>query len=159
MTMNRQPDIHSDNQPDNQAGIQPDIQKEIKKIQHSEKFLRERKFMTILPLLILPFLLFIFMALGGGTAAGNTADTKQKNGINTSLPGPNLTKKKDKDKLGVYEEANKDSLKLHDQMKNDPYYRLEHPGSVVHSDSQGISPSSLQNILEHHAAKYGQPDF
>jgi conjugative transposon TraM protein len=134
MTKNMEPninpdinsDINSDNQSENQpeinSGNKPDIKKEIKKIQHSEKFLRERKFMTMLPLIIIPFLVFIFIALKGGTAVENPGGAKDKNGINTSLPGPNLNKRKDKDKLGVYEEANKDSLKLHDQMKNDPYY-------------------------------------
>jgi conjugative transposon TraM protein len=135
MNMNMEPDI----KPEINREINPDLKTDITKKGHSEKFLRERKFMTMLPLIILPFLVLIFIALKGGTAAGNTVGVKDKGGINTNLPGPNLNKRKDKDKMGVYEDASKDSLKLHEQMNNDPYYSLDKRIPPAFSRLQTIS--------------------
>lgn len=42
---------------------------------HSPKFLRQRKFFMVLPLLVLPFMTLMFWALGGGKV--NNADAEQ----------------------------------------------------------------------------------
>ena len=41
----------------------------MKNVQRSQAFLRKRKMMMVLPLLVLPFLTMAFWALGGGNAA------------------------------------------------------------------------------------------
>ena len=73
----------------------------------SGQLLRKRKLLLFLPLLVLPFLTFAFWRLGGGTG-----DPKQQvaanDGINTSLPGPDLKNDKPQDKLGVYEQHKRD---------------------------------------------------
>jgi len=88
----------------------------------SQKMQRQRKFLLVLPLLIIPFLAMAFWALGGGKNAG--ADDKAINpqGLNLELPGASLKDEKALDKLGYYDRAAADSVKLLEQMKNDPYF-------------------------------------
>ncbi|MFN8271932.1 MAG: conjugative transposon protein TraM [Chitinophagaceae bacterium] len=91
---------------------------------HSMKFLKRRKFLTVLPLLIIPFLTMAFWALGGGEGT-NEADKSlsKKQGINLQLPIAKLKDDKGQDKLSFYNKAQKDSLAFKDAVKNDPYYR------------------------------------
>lgn len=92
---------------------------------HSQKFLRQRKFFMVLPLLVLPFMTLMFWALGGGKVSQADAQNTKK-GFNMQLPGANLKDDKPLDKLSYYEQAASDSLKLEQQIKNDPYYKM-HP--------------------------------
>jgi conjugative transposon TraM protein len=102
----------------------------MKQKKHSQKFLRQRKFLLVLPLLVLPFLTLMFWALGGGKV--NQADAQQaQNGLNMQLPGANLKDDKPLDKLSYYEKAASDSLKLQQLMENDPYYRQRMDTSVL----------------------------
>jgi conjugative transposon TraM protein len=60
--------------------------------------------------------------LGGGQGADskNTANTA---GLNLQLPDANLKNDKNADKLSFYNEANADSLKREELLRNDPYYK------------------------------------
>ena len=91
---------------------------------HSLKFLRQRKFFVVLPLLVLPFMTLMFWSLGGGQVSQTEAQSPLK-GFNLQLPGANLKDHKTLDKLGYYEKAASDSLNLQKQIKNDPYYRMQ----------------------------------
>lgn len=122
---------------------------------HSPKFLRQRKFVTIVPLLTLPFLVIFFIALGGGKGKTTSTNGLHQAGFNTILPDAHFKKEKDKDKLGIYEETAKDSAKLVEQIKNDPYYKLE----TENADTIKNATNPLQNILEHNASAYHQPGF
>lgn len=89
----------------------------------SPQFLRKRKFLIVLPLLVLPFLTLLFWALGGGGASDVKAQQNaSKQGLNMELPNANLKDDKPLDKLSYYEKAASDSAKLEELMKNDPYY-------------------------------------
>ncbi|MEO7983261.1 MAG: conjugative transposon protein TraM, partial [Bacteroidota bacterium] len=74
-----------------------------------------------MPLLVLPFMTLMFWALGGGKVDRAIAQDPLK-GYNMQLPGANLENDKPLDKLSYYEKATSDSLKLEQQIKNDPYY-------------------------------------
>ena len=89
---------------------------------HSQKFLRQRKFLMVLPILVLPFLTLLFWLLGGGTINQATARQPQ-NGLNMQLPSANLKDDKPLDKLSYYEKATSDSLKWQRLMESDPYYQ------------------------------------
>lgn len=108
--------------------------------QQSQKFLRRRKFLVALPLLVLPFVTLAFWAMGGGRASGNNQAISQKSGLNLELPGPNL-KNDAIDKLGYYEKATTDSLRLKDEIQNDPYYKK----NIELADT--FSDRSVDNIL------------
>lgn len=73
----------------------------------SDEFLRKRKLLLFLPLLVLPFLTFAFWRLGGGTG-GSKQQITESIGINTSLPGPDLKNDKPQDKLSIYEQHKRD---------------------------------------------------
>jgi Conjugative transposon, TraM len=77
--------------------------------QESEQFLRKRKFLLVVPVIIFLFSAMAFWALGGGK--GNPGQGKAAQaGINTSLPGANLKDVKAQDKLSLYEQIRRDSI-------------------------------------------------
>ncbi len=82
---------------------------------------KQRKFLLVLPLLVLPFLTMAFWALGGGKAGQNAI--VQTKGLDTDLPEAQFKEQdKAKNKLAVYEAAKRDS------------------------SQNGISPAFLQSI-------------
>jgi conjugative transposon TraM protein len=102
----------------------------MKKKEQSQAFLKKRKMMLVLPVIVLPFVTMAFWALGGGK--GNEANaTVQTKGLNLNLPDAKL-KHADGDKLSFYEEAEKDSMKLMEQMRKDPFY-ISAPDTVISS--------------------------
>jgi conjugative transposon TraM protein len=107
------------------------------KEKHSVKFLRQRKMMLVLPVLIIPFVTMGFWALGGGQGQtkNNLADTNK--GLNLQLPDPNLKDDKNADKLSFYNEADADSLKRDELLRNDPYYKdsIANRQNTVFSDT------------------------
>ena len=64
---------------------------------------KQRKFLLVLPLLVLPFLTMAFWALGGGKAASQ-AITNNK-GLDTDLPEAQFKDKEKTDKMAVYQAA------------------------------------------------------
>ncbi|MES2276036.1 MAG: conjugative transposon protein TraM [Bacteroidota bacterium] len=70
---------------------------------------RKKAFMLVLPLLVLPFLALGFYALGGGKDAGVAVTGAQ--GINARLPGAQLAAGKGPDKLALYEQHQRDSVR------------------------------------------------
>ncbi len=95
-------------------------------IQHTTQFLRRRKFLLIVPVLTLPFLVLLFVALGGGKGTNESSANKTISGLNVKLPDAHFKKGNEKSKLSIYEEAGLDSAKWRDRIKNDPYYLLQH---------------------------------
>lgn len=90
---------------------------------HSAKFLRQRKMMVVLPLLAIPFITTAFWVLGGGKGIGNENQSNAVAGLNQQLPNANLKNDKNEDKLSFYKEADADSLKRVELLRNDPYYK------------------------------------
>jgi hypothetical protein len=76
----------------------------------SEEQKRKRKFYLALPFLILPFMTIAFWALGGGKYT-NQSDTaiNASAGLNTTLPNASFKDEKKRDKLALYQQAEKDS--------------------------------------------------
>lgn len=89
---------------------------------HSQKFLQQRRFYMVLPLLALPFITMIFWALGGGQ--GTPAQAQEvKSGLNLELPSAHFDKEDEMwDKFALYEQAKRDSIKYEEARRNDPYY-------------------------------------
>jgi conjugative transposon TraM protein len=92
---------------------------------YSARFLQQRKFYTILPLLALPFLTFFYWALVAKNAKKDQATTAEPTGLNTSLPDAFLKEGKPMDKLSYYQKAAEDSAKRTEQIKKDPYRNAE----------------------------------
>lgn len=95
-----------------------------KQLSHSAKFLRQRKFFMMLPLLVFPFMTFLLWSIGLiGTTETKAQGTVQK-GFNMNLPAPVSNKDSNWNKLRFYEQADKDSAKYRSLLKNDPYYNI-----------------------------------
>jgi conjugative transposon TraM protein len=77
--------------------------------QHTSEFLKERKFMMVIPLLILPFLTMGFWALGGGKQSGAFNAMAATQGLNATLPQAQFKDQKSQDKMDVYQNAKTDS--------------------------------------------------
>ena len=84
------------------------------------KKVKQRKMLMALPVLILPFLTLGFYAMGGGNVV--SPDEETKTGLNVKLPDPQIKEEKQMDKLSFYDKARKDSLKMAEWMRSDPYY-------------------------------------
>lgn len=107
---------------------------------HTAKFLRQRKFLTALPLLALPFLTLAFWALGGGSVTKSEA--KNGKGFNSDLPGVHFKNDKEPDKLSYYAQADQDSAKIRELKKNDPYYRFDTAADKGSLDEQRLGFNS-----------------
>src|ERR1022692_792903 len=124
---------------------------------HSEKFLRKRRFLMVLPMLIIPFITIMFAALGGGK--GSSSTTGQINGahgLNPELPNAHFKRGEEKDKMAFYEEAGKDSAKIIDAIKKDPYYKKD---STALKNPILNNHNGLESIFENSASKYSQGPF
>ena len=116
----------------------------MKDVQRSQAYLRKRKMMMMLPLLVMPFLTMAFWALGGGDVASN--EKIQTQGLNLKLPTPKLSYDFT-DKLSFYDQADKDSMKLAEEMRNDPYYRHQDSMKNVYlRELEQITPSPAEKL-------------
>ncbi len=120
----------------------------MKKVQQSQAYLRKRKMMLVLPLLVIPFLTMAFWALGGGQVRQNITTAKQP-GLNLNLPDAGMKDDDMADKLSFYDKADKDSLKKEEWMRTDPYYQQK-------QDTGFVAADELQLITQNTATKYNQ---
>jgi conjugative transposon TraM protein len=109
---------------------------------HSDKFLRQRKLMMALPVLVTPFLTLLFWSLDGGKGsyASSTIEVK---GLNPQVPNANLDNGLSLDKFSLYERAKRDSLRKAEAERTDPYYRLRTITEIQKRDSFGLINHSL----------------
>lgn len=110
---------------------------------------RKRKTMLVLPLLVIPFLTMAFWALGGGKGHSQAAGVEISQGLNPKLPDANLKEEKLLDKLGFYDKADKDSAKMAEWMRSDPYYNQK-------PDTETVSTYELEQLTQTTASKYNQ---
>jgi conjugative transposon TraM protein len=87
------------------------------------KMIRQRRFLLVLPLLALPFMTMLFWALGGGKVQNAEAQVKKQEGFNIKLPDAILKDDKPMDKMSYYDQAQLDSIKFQELVKNDPNYK------------------------------------
>lgn len=70
--------------------------------QHTTAFLKKRKFLLVLPLLVTPFITLAFWAMGGGSVAPKSMDST--NALNKELPGVNIPEEA-LDKMSLYNQV------------------------------------------------------
>lgn len=81
---------------------------------------RKRKFLIALPILTVPFLVLLFYTLGGGK--GNAAPNGPRlSALSTTLPDPLTDDQQPRDKLSIYQRADKDSAEIRQQQEYDPF--------------------------------------
>ena len=77
-----------------------------------------------LPVLAIPFMTMFFWALGGGKGIV-AADSSGFAGLNMKLPDAKFNEELNTwDKLSLYQKAKRDSLKMSQAKKSDPYFKL-----------------------------------
>lgn len=117
-------------------------------VQRSQAFLRKRKMMMVLPLLVIPFLTMAFWALSGGQGKKEIVGTKQE-GLNLNLPDAKMKDDNLTDKLSFYDKADKDSAKMEEWMRTDPYYKQN-------EDTSFLPVNELEALTQNSASKYNQ---
>jgi conjugative transposon TraM protein len=124
-------------------------------INGSPAFIKKRNFLLILPVLSLPFLIILFFILGGGKSKTTLFSGQKQSGLNLQLPDAHFDKKKEPDKLGLYEASNKDSMKRRMALKNDPY-RVD----SLKEEAPGLGkPDVLKNILDKTSERFPGQDL
>jgi conjugative transposon TraM protein len=92
---------------------------------HTKQFLQKRRFIMVLPVLVTPFLILIFWALGGGQGTATYGMETKKAGLNLELPNAQFKENNSAwDKLSLYQKAQRDSIKFSEAKRNDPYFKL-----------------------------------
>lgn len=87
---------------------------------YSARFLQQRKFYTMLPVLVLPFVTLIYWVLfvkGSKTQQ----QTTQSQGLIMSIPDAMLKENNQVNKLSFYQRAAADSAKFNELIRKDPY--------------------------------------
>jgi len=127
--------------------------------EHSQQFLKQRRFLTVLPLIVLPFLILLFWLLGGGTVAQAKSIAKT-GGLNTQLPDANLKNQSALDKLSFYAMADRDSVKRDEQLRMDPNYKQEvHTNEKLKPNSSDESDYLLNQKIARLQRQVDQPDY
>ena len=120
----------------------------MKNVRQMQPAVRKKRLMLVLPLLIIPFLTMAFWAMGGGKGSPAKMQTTIQ-GLNLNLPDPKQKDEKFPDKLSFYDKAEKDSLKLAEYMRSDPYYK-EKPDTMLPVNNE------LEELTQTTASKYNQ---
>jgi len=81
---------------------------------------RQRRLMLMIPVLALPFLTVMFIALGGGKSEPTEDAGPEKTGFNLHLPDAEVKNNKSISKMDYYNQAQRDSLKFQELIRNDP---------------------------------------
>lgn len=109
---------------------------------HSAAFLKRRKFLMVLPILVLPFITMAFATLGGGT--GKTSVDPEKKGLNLILPDADFKKEIPQDKMSLYNQAARDSAKFGRQQHID----RDNAGFSFTGSGAGFQPDPNETAIQ-----------
>ncbi|HUH19370.1 conjugative transposon protein TraM [Albibacterium sp.] len=107
----------------------------------SAETLQKRKFLMVLPLLILPFVTLAFWSLGGGKNTMPTSIPENQTGFNMDLPAAKFDKSEKQDKLSIYEASEKTNVLTNDS-GGDIFNSLAFPNSnetLLNSNEEKIN--------------------
>lgn len=110
----------------------------------TEKQKKQRKFFLVLPALVLPFITCLLWAIGI-IGESDAKASGLKGGLNMKLPDAHLTDNNSWNKLSFYEQAEKDSAKYREALKNDPFFQKS-KDSVTAFSGVGNSPLSYNSL-------------
>lgn len=103
---------------------------------HSEHFLKQRRFYSFLPLVLLPFITVFYGVIVSKINKNQGPALAEKQGLNTSLPDAIINQDKLINKLSYYEKAAQDSAKRAQLLKKDPYFQ----------DSLAPAPATMEGV-------------
>lgn len=91
--------------------------------QPSPQKIRQRNFLLVFPVLVLPFITFLLWSVGVIGQKERKLIVKQQSGFKMDLPDAVNTKDSNWNKLQFYEQADKDAASRRKQLRGDPYYK------------------------------------
>ncbi|MEN5232516.1 conjugative transposon protein TraM [Sphingobacterium faecium] len=100
---------------------------------------KKKKFLLVLPVICVPFLVLMFWLLDGGTST--TVIAAENPGLNSSLPNSGSDTNDNNSKLDYYNEAEKDSLRWLELVRSDPNYNLAGGDLEDSLESYGLNTS------------------
>ncbi|CDT07210.1 putative Bacteroides conjugative transposon TraM protein [Sphingobacterium sp. PM2-P1-29] len=100
---------------------------------------RKKKFLLVLPVLFVPFLILMFWLMDGGK--GSKVIAAENPGLNTNLPNSGEDSNEQNSKLDAYNEAEQDSLRWLELVRSDPNYSLNHMELRDSMDNYGLNTS------------------
>jgi hypothetical protein len=116
---------------------------------------KQRKFLLVLPLLILPFLTLGFYALGGGKA--DVSRQVQQQGINTQLPEAQFKNEKQQTKMGLYDQAARDSVSASNAAVNPAFgFKDENAGQSATVSKPGLTADDHEQEIKQKLAQIRQ---
>lgn len=89
---------------------------------------KQKLMLIALPLISLPFIIFLFWSLDGGKG-NKEKDIPTSPGLNMQLPSANLKNDSTENKLSFYGQAEKDSARLKEALREDPYRQQDNDTS------------------------------
>ena len=114
--------------------------------QHTPKFLKERKFLVVIPLLIIPFLTMAFWALGGGRQSPEAIQNTNAQGLNTTLPQAQFKDQKAQDKMGIYQTVKTDSANSANSGVSESFIRSMGLAAVSAAHTDSVTQRSTDNL-------------
>jgi conjugative transposon TraM protein len=102
-------------------------------MQHTSQFLRKRKFLLFLPIVIIPFMTLLLWSMGFGRSTQTEVD--KHTGININLPSPVIDQNAPTDKLSLYQKADADSIKRMSMQEYDSL-NFPHPPKDMHDNDK-----------------------
>lgn len=109
---------------------------------YTQKYLRQRNFLLVMPILVAPLITFLLWSTGivGNTKKDDNALHKS-NGLNMTLPSASTAKDSSYNKLNFYEAADKEAARRAALAKSDPYYQLSplHDEEVIDTNLLPVS--------------------
>ncbi|RYU90948.1 conjugative transposon protein TraM [Mucilaginibacter terrigena] len=114
--------------------------------QHTPEFLKERKFLVVMPLLILPFLTMAFWALGGGKQSNSAFATSYAQGLNTTLPQAQFNDQKAQDKMGIYQTVKTDSANSANSGVSDSFIQSMGLDASKDGHTDAVTQQSTANL-------------
>ncbi len=109
--------------------------------------LRKRKFLLVLPVLVIPFLLIFFYVMGVGKKDNPNSLNQKPAGLNTRLPDAQFKKVREKSKMGLYDEMMQDSARILEKIKADPVYMVNRHDSENSVDQVEEKLETLKKII------------
>lgn len=108
---------------------------------HLPQFVARRRMLTVLPILIFPFLTLIYWAVVVRMIFNHQPGQKATEGLNMNLPDAKPKEQNPLGKLSFYQQAQRDSAKREELIKKDPYRASELAGQKQQSE---LTLASLQ---------------
>jgi len=109
---------------------------------HSEQFLKQRRFYSFLPLVLLPFITVFYGAIVSKINKNQGPALAEQQGLNTALPDAIINQDKLINKLSYYEKAAQDSAKRAQLLKKDPYFQDSLASDPVTTEGVSLLPET-----------------